>query len=55
MSKADRNRHFPPAHDALFAAKRRKVVPHAFVLDAIAELSPATRPLFGCLAYLRVC
>jgi hypothetical protein len=25
-------------------------VPHAFVLDAIASLSPETRPMFGCLA-----
>ena len=25
-------------------------MPHAFVLDAIAALSPRTRPLFGCLA-----
>lgn len=25
-------------------------VPHAFVLDAIASVSPETRPMFGCLA-----
>jgi hypothetical protein len=30
--------------------KRRKPVPHEFVLDALTELSPATRPMFGCLA-----
>ncbi|SRR5579862_4124874 len=30
--------------------RRRKAVPHAFVLDAISELSPYTRPMFGCLA-----
>jgi hypothetical protein len=36
--------------DALFAPKRRKPVPHEFVLDAIAALSPTTRPMFGCLA-----
>ena len=36
--------------DALFTAKQRKVVPHEFVLDAIAPLSPRTRPMFGCLA-----
>jgi hypothetical protein len=30
--------------------KQRKPVPHAFVLDAIAPLSPYTRPMFGCLA-----
>jgi len=49
MSKADRNTHFLPTNDAPFVAERRKVVPHAFVLDAIAELSPGTRPMFGCL------
>jgi hypothetical protein len=30
--------------------KRRKPVPHEFVLEALTELSPATRPMFGCLA-----
>jgi len=34
----------------MFAPKPRKPVPHAFVLDAIASLSPTTRPMFGCLA-----
>ncbi len=38
----------PP--DDPFAIKRRKPVPHEFVLDAIAELSPITRPMFGCTA-----
>jgi hypothetical protein len=38
-----------PARD-LFAVKRRKPVPHAFVLEAIAGLSPTTLPMFGCLA-----
>lgn len=33
-----------------FVVKRRKVVPHEFVLEAIAEVSPETRPMFGCLA-----
>ncbi len=32
------------------AVKRRKVVPHEFVLDAIAPLSPKIRSMFGCLA-----
>ena len=36
--------------DALFTVKRRKAVPYEFVLDAIAELSPETRSMFGCLA-----
>src|SRR5687768_16279061 len=32
------------------AVARRTPVPHAFVLEAIAALSPETRPMFGCLA-----
>jgi hypothetical protein len=36
--------------DTLFAIKQRKAVPHEFVLDAIAPLSPETRSMFGCLA-----
>src|ERR1700690_1228989 len=39
----------PPAVSP-FSAKRRKPIPHEFVLDAIASLSPRTRPMFGCLA-----
>ncbi|HET7186203.1 MAG TPA: hypothetical protein VFI82_16080 [Terriglobales bacterium] len=38
------------SRDAPFAIKRRKAPPHEFVLDAIASLSPFTRPMFGCLA-----
>lgn len=30
--------------------KPRKRIPHEFVLDAIASLSPYTHPMFGCLA-----
>lgn len=33
-----------------FLPIRRKTVPHEFVLDAIAVLSPRTRSMFGCLA-----
>lgn len=29
---------------------KAKHVPHQFVLDALASLSPYTRPMFGCLA-----
>src|SRR6267154_3690871 len=33
---------------------RKTTVPHPFVLDAISQLSPRTRPMFGCLAvYVR--
>jgi hypothetical protein len=42
----------PP--DAPFTVKQRKPIPHEFVLDAIASLSPRTNPMFGCLAvYVR--
>ncbi len=47
-----KHRHNPPLSapdDRLFTV-RRKTVPHEFVLDAIASLSPETRPLFSCLA-----
>ncbi len=36
--------------DEPLMVKPRKAPPHEFVLDAIAELSPRTRPMFGCLA-----
>ena len=36
--------------DDTFLVKKRKPVPHEFVLDAIASLSPRTRSMFGCLA-----
>ncbi|HYW44801.1 MAG TPA: hypothetical protein VE959_18200 [Bryobacteraceae bacterium] len=39
-----------PLDDALLGVTRRKAVPHEFVLDAIAALSPTTRSMFGCLA-----
>lgn len=51
-SVAPRRRKTPslPVDGNPFAARRRKPVPHAFVLDALADLSAATRPMFGCLA-----
>jgi|SRR3954454_19956174 hypothetical protein len=36
--------------DEVSFAVKRKAVPHAFILDAVASLSPETRPMFGCLA-----
>jgi len=33
-----------------FAIKPRKALPHEFVLDALAAVSPRTNPMFGCLA-----
>ena len=38
------------ANDDFFAVKKRKTVPHDFVLEALAVLSPITRPMFGCIA-----
>ena len=43
-------RHFLSPDDPFFAVKPRRAVPHQFVLDAIAELSPTSRSMFGCLA-----
>jgi hypothetical protein len=46
-----KRKHVPPeALDASLLPKRRKPIPHEFVLDAISALSPYTRPMFGCLA-----
>jgi hypothetical protein len=54
MSKPRNNKPSLPLDDALFAVKPHKPVPHAFVLEAIAPLSPETRSMFGCLAiYVR--
>ena len=36
--------------DEIMRGERRKHVPHEFVLDALATLSPVTRPMFGCVA-----
>src|SRR6201987_236706 len=49
MVKARRNPPFVPMNNSL-PVKQPKPIPHAFVLDAIASLSPYTRPMFGCLA-----
>ena len=38
------------ADNALFNPRKRKPIPHEFVIDALAHLSPRTRPMFGCLA-----
>jgi hypothetical protein len=49
MSKPRRKTEITALDESL-TPKRRKPIPHAFVLDAIASLSPYTRPMFGCLA-----
>jgi hypothetical protein len=40
----------PVFGDEIMLGRRRKHIPHEFVLDALATLSPVTRPMFGCLA-----
>ena len=49
MSKAHRNPN-RRSLDTIFSGRRHKSAPHEFVLDALATLSPMTRPMFGCLA-----
>src|SRR5579859_4731808 len=39
-----------PLDDIGSTVKQRRDPPYQFVLDAIAALSPTTRPMFGCLA-----
>lgn len=51
MSKLSRKTASRSHEDRLvFADKPRHAAPHAFVLDAIADALPDTRPMFGCLA-----
>jgi hypothetical protein len=50
MMNPHRNALFLTSDKNPFTVKRRKPVPYEFVLDAIASLSPETRPMFGCLA-----
>ncbi|WP_437714270.1 hypothetical protein WMF45_49330 [Sorangium sp. So ce448] len=49
MIKRSGSSRVAPADD-VFAARKRKPVPHEFVLDALTPLGPETRPMFGCLA-----
>jgi hypothetical protein len=50
MSKPNCNTPVLAPDNPFFAVKRRKAVPHEFVLDAIVSLSPVTHPMFSCLA-----
>jgi hypothetical protein len=50
MSKSARKTTFLPLDHAALSLKQRKPVPHEFVLDALAPVSPRIRPMFGCLA-----
>ena len=54
MAKVRKNTKWAARVDSLLPVRVRKPVPHEFVLEAIASLSPYTRPMFGCLAvYVR--
>ena len=50
MPKAPRHSARAPLGELILGGKRHKAPPHEFVLDAVASLSPVTRPMFGCLA-----
>jgi hypothetical protein len=50
MSKHRRKTPVVAPDDGIFGVKQRKAVPHEFVLEAIAPVSPRTNPMFGCLA-----
>jgi hypothetical protein len=50
MSKARPRQDRHPFDDAVLSAKKKKPLPHEFMLDEIASLAPVTRPMFGCLA-----
>jgi hypothetical protein len=49
MRKPRRETGFLP-DDGVFPVKRRKTLPYAFVLEALAPLAIETRSMFGCLA-----
>jgi hypothetical protein len=50
MPKIRGKKSVEPPDDALFGTKKRKTVPHEFVLEALAPLPLRTNPMFGCLA-----
>jgi hypothetical protein len=51
VTKSPRNPgHHHAFDEGILAGKRRKAVPHEFVLEAIQSLAPMTRSMFGCLA-----
>ncbi len=50
MPTRRRNTPVLPLDGSPFGIRRRKSIPYEFVLDALAAASPATRPMFGCVA-----
>jgi hypothetical protein len=50
VPKTSRKTRIVLVDDPLFTVRQRKAIPHEFVLDALAPVSPRTRSMFGCLA-----
>jgi hypothetical protein len=50
MPQPPRRKPLHKLDDPLPSIKPRKAPPYEFVLEALAELSPRTNPMFGCLA-----
>jgi len=50
MSTQGKNPVRNTAAERFLEVKRRKTVPHEFVLEALSEIEPRTNPMFGCLA-----
>ena len=50
MSKPRRAFSSSPLEAIPFSIKPRRPIPYEFVLEAVAALSPTTRPMFGCVA-----
>src|SRR5260221_8652571 len=50
MAKTLRKKPVLTPDPMLLRMKKRKVSPHEFVLEALAEVEPRTNPMFGCLA-----
>jgi hypothetical protein len=50
MLKPRQKNSLPAPDDGFLRVRKRKSIPHEFALDALAEVSPRTNPMFGCLA-----
>lgn len=50
MAKPEQNPSLDLSSESAFKVKERKRVPFEFVLDALAAVTPWTRPMFGCFA-----
>jgi hypothetical protein len=50
MAKRQQSKPDLAPRDPLLGDRQRKRVPYEFVLESLSELSPWTRPMFGCLA-----